>query len=136
LPSIEFPLLSKITPLGSITDPRIDLQIATPFGWQDHRFLIDTGADFSAVPRWIAELAAPNWEALTPARISDVGAGIVEVRVGNLPIRIGDAELPVRCMFVDRPDAPLVLGRGDVLERFVITFDAGRQRITFEEIRA
>jgi hypothetical protein len=39
-------------------------------------------------------------------------------------------------MFVDRPDAPLVLGRGDVLERFVITFDAGRQRITFEEIRA
>ena len=52
----------------------------------------------------------------------------------ELPIRIGRIVLDVRCMFVDNPRTPLVLGRADFLDRFVLTIDQPRRRIILEEV--
>ncbi len=49
--SIEFPLLLEETAFGSISDPRVPVIVATPFGPHVFRFLIDTGADFAVAPR-------------------------------------------------------------------------------------
>ena len=51
-------------------------------------------------------------------------------RLGRLPIRIGGSELTVRCLFVDNPRTPLLLGRADFLDRFVLTVDQPGRRIT------
>ena len=46
---------------------------------------------------------------------------------------MGAPDFLVRCLFVDAPNAPFLLGRADLLERFVLTIDASRRRILFEE---
>lgn len=131
--SFEFPLLRKLTPLGVISDPKVPLVVHTLVGDITYQFLLDTGADFSLAPRRLAQQVGLNWERLPTAQILGVGAGAMAARVGSLPLRIGDVELSVRCMFVDISAAPFLLGRADILDRFVITLDAVRERITLTE---
>jgi len=95
---------------------------------------LDTGADFSTAPRWLAEQTGLNWESLAATWVTGVGSEVMAVRAGALPIRLGDIDLTVRCLFIDSAAAPFVLGRADVLEHFVITIDASNQRITLTEI--
>lgn len=132
--SFEFPLRRKPTPLGSISDPVIPVAVRTLAGEIVLRFLLDSGADFSLAPRRLAQLAGLAWEGLPTARVMGIGMDTIDARVGTLPLRIGDAELAVRRIFVDSANAPLVLGRADVFDHFAITFDAGRQRITLTEL--
>lgn len=56
-------------------------------------------------------------------------------KLGRLPLRIGGIELTVRCLFLDQPNAPLILGCADVLDRFALTIDAGQGKIILRDIR-
>lgn len=58
----------------------------------------------------------------------------MRARLGELPLRIGEIELEVRCLFLDGRKALFLLGRADFLERFVLTLDTRRRRIVLTEI--
>lgn len=132
--SIEFPLLQKDTPFGPVSDPKIPVGLPTAMGLEEFRFLIDTGADFSVAPRRLAALAGLDWDALPNARITGIGSDSVSVRIGRLPIAIGGRRLAVRCFFSDGPRSPLLLGRADFLDTFVLTIDQSRRRILLDEV--
>jgi hypothetical protein len=131
--SIEFELLQKATPFGSITDPTIPVGVRTLSGVETYWFLLDTGADSSAGPRSLAEQAGSDWDRLPAARVTGVGTGMAEVRFGDLQILLGGVSLTVRCLFIDSSQAPFVLGRADVLERFAVAMDARSGWITLTE---
>jgi predicted aspartyl protease len=133
LTSIEFPLFRKRTPFGLISDPKIPVGIRIKGRYRGYRFLLDTGADFALVPRRLAEEVGLEWEALPETRVIGVEGRGVPARLGRLPLRIGPVELKVRCLFVDSPAAPFVLGRADFLEHFRLVIDPRRQRIILEE---
>lgn len=132
--SIEFPLHRKRSLLGQIVDPSLLLEVRTPGGYRGHRFLVDTGAELSAVPRRLSVAVGLNWDTLPAVRASGVGLGRPPARLGSLSIRLGGIELTVRCLFLDQHDAPYVLGCADVLDRFALTIDAGQGKIVFTEI--
>jgi len=132
--SIEFPLLRKRTPFGLISDPKITVGIKIQGRYRSYRFLLDTGADFALAPRRLAEEVGLRWEALPETRVIGVEGQGVPARLGQLPLRIGPVELEVRCLFVDLPSAPFVLGRADLLERFRLVIDPRRRRIILEEV--
>jgi hypothetical protein len=50
-------------------------------------------------------------------------------RLGHLPIRVAAEDLTVRCIFVDSSRVPLLLGRADFLDRFILMIDARRQKL-------
>jgi len=52
-----------------------------------------------------------------------------------LPLRIGNVEVSIRCLFLDQRRAPLILGCLDVLDRFALTIDARQGKIIFTELR-
>ena len=52
---MEFPLLEKKTNLGRIPDVKIPIQLRTKVGYQTVLFLLDTGADFTMLPKHIAD---------------------------------------------------------------------------------
>ncbi|MFN8633538.1 MAG: retropepsin-like aspartic protease [Chloroflexota bacterium] len=106
----------------------------TTAGYRGHRFLVDTGADLTVVPRRYAEEVGLDWDRLPSLPIIGVTPGRVAARLGSLTIRIGEIELVVRCLFMDQGVNPFILGRADVLDRFVLTVDAGQGKITFTEI--
>lgn len=99
-----------------------------------YRFLIDTGADFSLVPRRLAEQVGIAWDTLPETRVAGVEQEGIVARLGRLPIQLESIQLAVRCLFLDTPRAPFVLGRADFLDRFVLTVDHREQRIVLTEI--
>ena len=132
--SIEFPLPQKHTSFGSISDPKIPILVRTAAGRVSYRFLVDTGADFAVAPRLLAEQVGLDWDALPEVRMVGVEQSGVRARLGQLPIRLGDTELTVRCLFVDAPKALFILGRADFLDRFVLTIDQSQRRIILTEV--
>jgi len=131
---IEFALSRKLTRFGLISDPRIPVTVLTVPRPQTFRFLLDTGADFSLAPRRLAEEAGLSWSSLDEVQVVGVERRGVTARLGQLPLRIGTTELSVRCVYVQGPGAPFILGRADFLDRFVLTIDTRRERILLDEI--
>ena len=119
--------------LGFVGDPRIPVTLRTPVGDRLQEFLLDTGADFSLAPRRLADLLGLNWETLPGVAVSGVVPEVVRARLGSLPLRVQDRELLVRCLFVDSDECSLVLGWAYFLDRFVLTIDPLRRRITLDD---
>jgi len=46
-----------------------------------------------------------------------VEQGGVRARLGQLLLRLAHVALTVRCLFVDAPRVPFILGRADMLDR-------------------
>jgi predicted aspartyl protease len=133
--SIEFPLARKQTPFGPVSDPKIPVVVRLATRDVVYRFLIDTGADFSLAPQWLGLQIGLDWASLPETRVRGVEQRGLTARLGYLPIRIGDTELTIRCLFADTPAAPFILGRADFLDRFVLTVDHSRQTIVLTEIQ-
>jgi hypothetical protein len=102
-------------------------------GDRPYRFLIDTGADFSAAPLYVAQQVGLTIDQMSDADIVGVGRGGMRAQLGALPLRIGDVELRVRCLFMDIESDAFILGRADFLERFALTIDARAGRIILTE---
>jgi predicted aspartyl protease len=131
--SIEFSLTFKSTPLGMLGDPRIRVTVRTPTVDEPFDFLLDTGADCSLAPRWLADRLGLDWETLPSIAFSSAGPGMVRARLGSLRLRMQERELTVRCLFLDSGACPLVLGWADFLDRFVLTIDPLRRRIVLDD---
>jgi predicted aspartyl protease len=132
--SIEFPLPRRSSQFGRIVEPRIVIDIKTLVGQRPREFLVDTGADLSVVPRRLVADLGYDWDSLPSVPVAGVGHGQVVARLGDLPLRIGHVELSVRCLFLDQPVAPFILGCADVLDRFALAIDASQGKIILTEI--
>jgi hypothetical protein len=62
-----------------------------------------------------------------------VEQGRLQTRVGPLSLRVGAWDFTVRCMFLEAPRAPFMLGRADFLDRLMLTIDPVRRRIVLTE---
>ena len=133
--SIEFPISRRWSPSGPIVDLKILVEVRTLRGFRGRHFVVDTGADFCTAPRDPAQQVGQDWDRLPVVRVTGIGPGQVRAKLGRLPLRIGGIELSVRCLFLDQPKAPLILGCADVLDHFALTIDAGQGKIILTEIR-
>jgi predicted aspartyl protease len=131
--SIEFPLREKLTLFGRVSDPTIPVTIQTQAGARTYMFLLDTGADCAVAPRRLAHQVGLGWTSLPAAQVVGVAPGGVRTRVGPLPLRVGTWDFTVRCMFLDAPRAPFILGRADFLDRLILTIDPAQRRIVLTE---
>ena len=127
--SIEFPLLTKDTPFGTISDPKIPISVRTRAGYRTFRFLMDTGADFALAPARLAEQVGLDWNRLPETGVTGVEQGGLGARLGDLPLRVGAVEVTVRCLFVRTGKPLFILGRADFLDHFVLTIDQPQRRI-------
>ena len=127
--SIEFPSREKLTLFGRVSDPTIPVTIQTQAGVRTYMFLIDTGADCAVAPRRLAQQVGLTWSSLLPAQVVGVGQGGVSTRVGPLTVQVGPWTFTMRCMFVEGPRVPFILGRADFLDRLILTIDPAQYRI-------
>lgn len=132
--SIEFPLPQKNTPFGPVSDPKIPVAVKTLSGSRTYRFLIDTGADFALGPRRLAQQIGINWDTCPETHVIGVEQGGVSARLGEMPVRIGNIELTIRCLFLDTRKPLFILGRADFLDRFVLTVNHPQRRIILTEV--
>ncbi len=132
--SSEFPLRERDTEFGRLPVPKIALPVKTPNGYRLLRFLIDTGASFTMLPRPYAEVLGVDLSGARKMTARGIGASGVPAQLAEITLRIGDVELTIPCFFSSREDSPLLLGRMGFFSRFNITFDNRRKKIVLEEI--
>jgi predicted aspartyl protease len=127
--SIAFPLREKLTLFGRVSDPTIPVTIQTQAGVRTYMFLLDTGADCAVAPRRLAQQVGLTWSSLPPAQVVGMGQSGVSTRVGPLTVQVGPWTFTMRCMFVEGPRVPFILGRADFLDRLIVTIDPAQRRI-------
>ncbi|MBN1673244.1 MAG: retroviral-like aspartic protease family protein [Kiritimatiellae bacterium] len=133
--SIAFPLLNKRTSLGIIPDCLIPVEVLTRFGYQALEFVLDTGADFTMLPRHMADVIGIDLAACPHDRSRGIEGHDFRVYPSRISIRIGGTEIDVRCLFSDKETTPYILGRADVFSAFNILFDNRNRTVKFLRIR-
>lgn len=100
--------------------------------WLPHYMLVDTGADFSLLPKLIGEVLGLTKSATDrPHRAGAVG-GWIWVIMRRLRMRLGDREFEADVGWAQTNGAPLLLGRADVFDHFRICFDQREHATEFD----
>ena len=109
--------------------PAAEVQFSTKDGDRVSLFLIiDSGATISALPKSDANAFGVEVE----SGVSTVVAGIEGTPIQGwrheLMIGIGNNTIPIPFLFLDSPDAPRILGREGIFDRFTVVFEEIKRR--------
>lgn len=100
-------------------------------------FLLDTGADFTMLPKHIAEWLNVDLNTLPQNRSFGIeGSKGVKVWTGKIRIKICRHELIIRCLFSNNGACPYLLGRADIFSCFSILFDNAAEKIKLTKIKS
>lgn len=133
--SIEFPLIDVNTKFGIIPTPLLTISVLTKMGYQGYQFLFDTGADFTMLPRYMAEDIGINLNTLPQVRSYGIEGRGIKVYIGNIKIKFAAEKLNIRCLFSEKDTTPFLLGRIDVFANFNIAFDNKHKRVIFDFLK-
>lgn len=123
--SFPFTFIDK-TKLGRIYRPyAVALAYSKVRGkWQPLEMIIDTGADYSLLPKRYASVLGIDLarDCITETTLG-IGGSETVYQYKNLPIRIGNWERKIPIGFLERDDVPALLGRLECLEIFRLVFE-------------
>ncbi len=122
---------SEIT--GDILRPVASIEFKSKDGvWIELRLYIDSGADITLIPLTFGRLLGLELKKEEIKHLRGVGGAGVPVVITEVDTKINDTEFPVRVAWALEEDLPPLLGRTDIFDRFVVTFDQRREVVIFE----
>ena len=122
---------SEIT--GDILRPVASIEFKSKDGvWIELRPYIDSGADITLIPLTFGRLLGLELKKEEIKHLRGVGGAGVPVVITEVDTKINDTEFPVRVAWALEEDLPPLLGRTDIFDRFVVTFDQRREVVIFE----
>lgn len=128
---MEFPYLVKYAEAASVWTPYCWIEIRTRMGtYRKHKFLFDTGADFTSVPKFMSTIVGID---LTDAPETIMYTANNEPMVtyrGTLSLRIDGLSLQIPCVFTDKDDTPFLLGRVGLIDRFEMLLSAKKKSLS------
>ncbi len=130
---IEFPLGESETEFGPLVDPTIVLPVKTLKGYRPFEFILDSGADYTMVPRHMAAKVGVDLAAARKLRIKGIEGSGVAAGMAQMTVRIGPHDVELPCLFSFGERVPFLLGRMGFFSRFNVTFDNRRRKIVLEE---
>lgn len=101
--------------------------------WLLVRMLIDTGADFTLLPKFWARLLGIDLRDAQVERTSGLGGWEVVYFVPNVRVKLGEWERVIPVGFADSDRVPPLLGRHLFFETFETTF-VGKSQITIKKL--
>ena len=122
----------KRTFLGELVEPVIELEIWTRKGYRKFRFIVDTGADVTILPRYAADYIGVDLSTCDRGQSVRIEGAGIEVYISSIRVRVGQVELEIRCLFADSDCVPFILGRADVFDHFDLLFDNRNKRLRLE----
>ncbi len=93
-------------------------------GWRKARMIVDTGADYSILPKSYADYLGIDLTTDCIAQSTHGIGGMETVYIlKSMVLKIGNFERKVPVGFLDRDDVPPLLGRHECLETFRTVLD-------------
>lgn len=133
---IEFPYqYVTIESIGRVFYPYIKAKLKTVQGWKEFRFIVDTGADLTTLPRYMVPILNINLTKAKKSTSQGIGGNIVNTWLTTIPVNFNGHTTTIRCSITDELKTPLLLGRIDLLDtKMSWHFDGRRKKIIFEVI--
>ena len=126
---ISFPYERALTPIGFVWIPVARVQVLHRAVCLELEMTVDTGADLTMIPYQIGLNLGLRRGLAAPAKLSGI-AGTTSYFLKKISLRIGPIQLNARCAWAQTDDVPTLLGRTDVLDQLVVTFDGLARRVT------
>mgnify|MGYP001618971914 CR=1 FL=1 len=132
---LRYPYVAKTSSsFGIIPTAAFWLYIYSPKGYLPLSFLFDTGSDVTSLPASVAQKLGVNLANCPKEVMSGYEGSEVEVYKSQIRINFGDKNFLIPCVFNLNPNAPTILGRAGIFNKFIIVLDGKNKEITFEEI--
>lgn len=131
---IEFPFrYVTIESVGQVFYPYIKVRLKTIQGWKEFRFIVDTGADFTTLPRYMIPILNIDITKCKKSTSQGIGGKIVSTYLTTIPVNFNGYTTTIRCSITDELQTPLLLGRIDLLDKSMSWhFDSRNKKIIFE----
>lgn len=133
-PSFPFQY-SAIPYIGRIFIPIIPIRLKTVNGVAKFNFLVDTGADLTTLPHFMASRLGIDLSKKKQSVAEGLGGFRVKTWLVKVDLIFPDDKLTVRASITDENSTPFLLGRVDLLDViYSWNFDAELKKIMFEPI--
>lgn len=127
---IETPVLGKtFFPLITLGFKTLDKGIV------DFEFIVDTGADLTTLPFYMADRLGLNLAKAPRSQSLGIGGFLLDTWIVQVPIFIQNSEFKIRASITKDNQTPFLLGRVDLLDKiFSWNFDSKKKKIIFSKI--
>jgi predicted aspartyl protease len=124
---LNFPFEKKPSAIfGSVFRPvaTVSFWSKTFLRWSEITMVVDTGADYTILPRyWAKNLGVNLHKEATVYTTSGVGGETKSYFLKSWKIKLGEKEMVIPMGFLDRDNVPPLLGRQALLENIRVIFD-------------
>lgn len=123
---IQFPFEIKNSGIfGKTARPvaKVDFWSKLTNNWVSVIMLVDTGADYTLLPKFYADYLGVNLEKdCQPFSTFGVGGSETVYLLKKMKIQLGNWQIKIPVGFLERDDIPPLLGRQGFLEKFKVVF--------------
>lgn len=103
-------------------------------GWKSFDFIVDTGADLTMVPFYMADILGINLKRAREDQATGIGGFRVKTWKVLIPLMIGPWQLTIHASITSENLTPLLLGRAGTLDtNFSWLFDHREKKIIFRK---
>ncbi len=113
--------------------PIVPVQFHTIRGLRAYSFIMDTGADTLTLPNYMMTLLGIKRPSLRRSLMQGIGANLVSIWEGTIPITFCQKTFLVHCSFTEHDTTPFLLGKEGIFKRFSVTFDNDQKMTIFQE---
>jgi hypothetical protein len=117
---------------GEVYEPTIPVEIIGPNKTVEALMVVDSGADISLLPHWVAEIVGLHLNSENRRDIHGIGDESIPYILDTVRMRIADSEITPRIAWALGEEVPFVLGRLDVFKEFSIEFREFEDKIIIE----
>jgi hypothetical protein len=117
---------------GEVYEPTIPVEIIGPDKTVEALMVVDSGADISLLPHWVAEIVGLLLNTENRRDIHGIGEESIPYILDTVRMRIADSEISPRIAWALDEEVPFVLGRLDVFKKFSIEFREFEDKIIIE----
>jgi predicted aspartyl protease len=136
--SVTFEFETRASSLfGTIYRPVADVEFwsETYQRWERIRMIVDTGADYTLLPRYVAAVLGLSLPDQTrPVTVEGVGGQQKVYFWESARVKLGPFERTIPVSFSDSNQVPSLMGRQQFLETFAVSFE-GKSRVSFANLK-
>jgi len=103
--------------------------VRTIFGYQAYTFLLDTGADFTMLPRYMADDLGISLSQCRQIPSFGIEGSALTTYVSTIHVKLAAWDFDLTCLISAKDVTPFILGRMGLFDRFSVTFDNRRKQI-------